>query len=285
LALRSSAGLGGWHQALACALPRCFLLVGAELSYATLFDDYRTLSPTASALSARAQVRLELHHRRGARLVVEVECPHTLCSDPEAFGRQLHEQLAAHLALPADREAEALEDAPKLKEHVVGFRLWRFKRRSRHALEALFADGKRWDRGNWIRAQGCLDHGGAPGPDCHCGFNAFHEPAAAHRQYAAQARDKDVVLGAIQAKGRLEVHADGFRCEWARPIAVVRAKIPPLGNASGVQTVESPEELVQVALDYGSPIPSELRPPPVDRSMYGGPWGPGVEGHLSLRFA
>ena len=67
----------------------------------------------------------------------------------------------------------------------------------------------------------------APHPDCSCGIYALH-PARldARRDLLGKLSrcENSGVIGAIEAWGRIEVHASGFRAERARPIALYRCR-------------------------------------------------------------
>jgi hypothetical protein len=66
----------------------------------------------------------------------------------------------------------------------------------------------------------------APAPGCGCGLYAYH-PAAWPARRLARHRDRvwvsgrQLVVGVMEAWGQVELHADGFRAEWARPKAFV----------------------------------------------------------------
>ncbi len=78
------------------------------------------------------------------------------------------------------------------------------------------APGADWNAGEWVRA-GCRRPDArheAPHHACECGFHGLHTIAA--ERNASEHR----VWGAMLCKGRLEVHHEGLRAAWARPIAL-----------------------------------------------------------------
>jgi hypothetical protein len=73
------------------------------------------------------------------------------------------------------------------------------------------------------------------------------------------------VAGAVVAWGRLEVHANSFRAEYAKPVAVIRGPHERMCQdvarrySCALVPIEHVEE---VARRYGSPVPEALRPLP-----------------------
>jgi hypothetical protein len=65
----------------------------------------------------------------------------------------------------------------------------------------------------------CGEGHAAPAAGCQCGIHAWHpRPASARRVLASRFE----LPGIVEADGAVEVHADGFRAERARPYAFVR---------------------------------------------------------------
>lgn len=73
----------------------------------------------------------------------------------------------------------------------------------------------------------------APAPGCHCGIHAHHPFGAGVEVLAESLATPEsgfangigwTVYGVISAWGRVEVHADGFRAERARPVALLIAR-------------------------------------------------------------
>ena len=66
----------------------------------------------------------------------------------------------------------------------------------------------------------------APVHDCLCGLHAWHPDAHNARKVLAARRE---VAGVVECEGAIEVHAEGFRAQRARPYAIV---LPPMRNAA-----------------------------------------------------
>jgi hypothetical protein len=96
---------------------------------------------------------------------------------------------------------------------VIGFRAW-VARGSK--LTALGGE-EEWPVG--VCAARCREdaHHTPPVSGCGCGIYAVHDPAACI--------ERGTVVGAILAWGRLEVHHEGFRAEYARPVALARGGV------------------------------------------------------------
>ena len=153
---------------------------------------------------------------------------------------------------------------------VLGFRSWKL---SGHNLAALYVDQPeaRWGPGP-NRAR-CLpgplwpadrSHD-APGGFCSCGLYAMHElPPLMPLTWPERA----TVYGAVLAWGRIEVHAAGFRAEWAEPVVLAYSENQPykhvravqaIGGELGLEVVEL-GRLPETARRHGEPIPERLRP-------------------------
>lgn len=63
----------------------------------------------------------------------------------------------------------------------------------------------------------------SPAPDCSCGAYGFHPNPFRLRMLSRRhgPQRAGFVFGVVQAWGRMEVHLDGFRAQWARPRALV----------------------------------------------------------------
>ena len=145
----------------------------------------------------------------------------------------------------------AAEDEPLVVGAIHGVRAWTFEG------ERIFGwmQGPPWEPGGEGTRARCLSGGRhvPPGADCGCGLHGFHpwSPLAQRALGAAEERDGlQHVAGIIEAWGNLEIHADGFRAEQARPVAfflpagagpVDRARVYSLAGAYGARVVELPE--------------------------------------------
>jgi hypothetical protein len=101
--------------------------------------------------------------------------------------------------------------------------------------------------GEWLESTCELGHA-SPAPDCACGIHAWHPRRRWARRAMAARR---AVPGIVEASGVVEVHADGFRAQRARPYALMDtgwhpALVHRLAAVYGVPVVEagSPAALV-----------------------------------------
>jgi hypothetical protein len=103
---------------------------------------------------------------------------------------------------------------------VYGLRTWRPAVDERGECLTGAYDATAWpDGGAWLQASctASIAHT-APEPGCACGINGWHPDARSARRVLASRRD---IPGIVEATGAIEVHADGFRAERARPYALV----------------------------------------------------------------
>jgi hypothetical protein len=161
--------------------------------------------------------------------------------------------------------------APDLVTPVVGFRSWRI---ANGRLQSPYIPC-RWE-GRVMHAE-CYDANRvlllgkgwldaphrSPHPDCQCGIYAYHRPGL--RAYYGE---QWWCEGVVAAWGRIEVHADGLRAEYARVEAL---GVPDLGNARLNPAVEAigeqlavpvigAAELPAFAERLGGLVPPSLRP-------------------------
>ena len=100
---------------------------------------------------------------------------------------------------------------PVFKQPIIGFRKWNID--TQNGLLTSCTSHIPWQPGiNY--ASGCQGSHPSPGPNCHCGFNAWFTPA-----------DNSVsgysgVTGAIAAAGDVQLHPTGFRSSEAQVIAL-----------------------------------------------------------------
>jgi hypothetical protein len=157
-----------------------------------------------------------------------------------------------------------LAKAPDFAFAVVGYRAWQLDPGG--ILFPLALHGAPpWEAG--VNRADCFaqrPHDGEepPGSRCTCGFHALQDPAD-RRLTLGQP-----VVGAIAAWGELEVHATGFRAEYARVVALLYEPGSPaelggrLRRAArryGVRLV-AVGELVPEALRYALPLPERVLP-------------------------
>ena len=108
-----------------------------------------------------------------------------------------------------------------------------------HELLAYMRPGREWPSYCWHIS---------PNPDCDCGLYAWH------------------AVTAIAAHGILEVHAEGFRAELARPVLFAydegagnRDEVELLGLLHGIPTCDY-AQLAERSLEFGRVAPAWLLP-------------------------
>jgi hypothetical protein len=177
---------------------------------------------------------------------------------------------------------------PDLAATIVGYRAWKVFNRgvgmAEVGLRPLGGGSDHWRGAEEVRAYCGTKFHAAPDPSHHCGWNAWHDP----RRVAVEMR-RGRVVGAIACRGRVEVHHDGFRAEWARPIclaysddaqlrmeemdlpelgrvglrgspwSVSREYIEQLASRLGLPAVPF-GQLEAFAREHGSPVPAGMRP-------------------------
>jgi hypothetical protein len=148
-------------------------------------------------------------------------------------------------------------------EAVIGFREWIVE----DSVLLPPAAGVAWVP--CVNTARCYGHGAydsVPGSACDCGLYAMHAPPDELEDYLIGAGAK--VIGAIAAWGQLQVHADGFRAEHARVVALAYppqatpATIARLAPAAARYEVElvAFEDLPAVASQHGTGVaPSSRR--------------------------
>jgi hypothetical protein len=147
-------------------------------------------------------------------------------------------------------------DAPDLIEPIVGFRNWRV---IDGVLTSPYA-GSEWHEP--LMCGRCLVRGHpAPQPDCDCGVSAYHEP-----QLRFSTVDFRGVSGIVTLWGRVEVHEDRMRAEFARIEALAlygrwsarqRGAVTTIARQLGVDLVDVHEQAAAAAA-YGAALPPEL---------------------------
>jgi hypothetical protein len=183
---------------------------------------------------------------------------------------------------------------PDLAATIVGYRAWKVASRAigqEVGLRPLGGGADHWRGAEEVRARcGTMFHA-APDPSHHCGWNAWHDPLRVERELR-----RGRVVGAIACRGRVEVHRDGFRAEWARPIclayhddaqlrmeeldidgrrfeypavgcvglrgspwSIARPYIEQLASRLGLPAVPF-GQLEAFAREHGSPVPAGMRP-------------------------
>jgi hypothetical protein len=136
-------------------------------------------------------------------------------SDPR-IGRPITRAAAgAH----AEAGRTVVSDGPLVPGPIYGLRTWRVVTDDGRERLAAPQRGTPWPSGRgWMQAI-CGEGHAAPASGCQCGIHAWHPRRASARRVLASRFE---LPGIVEADGAVEVHADGFRAERARPYAFVR---------------------------------------------------------------
>lgn len=106
----------------------------------------------------------------------------------------------------------------------------------------------------------------APHPDCECGLYALHAPEFMSRWH----HDEPLMVhGAVLGWGRMEVHHEGFRAQYAQPVMLAFdgdrqpynhcERVKAMGEELGLPVVEWAEFEAE-ARKLAEPVPEDLRP-------------------------
>jgi hypothetical protein len=124
----------------------------------------------------------------------------------------------------------------------------------------------------------------APHPGCECGLYALHAPEFMSRWHQ---NEPLMVHGAVLGWGRMEVHHEGWRAQYAQPVMLAFdgdrqpynhcERVKAMGGELGLPVVEWPDFEAE-ARKLAAPVPDDLRPkaPPPDR--FGGHLGGSLVG-------
>jgi hypothetical protein len=106
---------------------------------------------------------------------------------------------------------------------VHGIRAWRVKLDESGRICLTGLNGTPWcPDGKSTAARCCVKRHRAPAGSCDCGLYAVHPwVASGWEQALLHARPEEgCVVGIAEAWGRLQLHDDGFRAQYARPLAL-----------------------------------------------------------------
>jgi hypothetical protein len=115
-----------------------------------------------------------------------------------------------------------MTDTPLVPAPLYGLRTWTVRRDHGEERLAGLQNEVAWPTGGaWLEAA-CAQHPEhrAPAQGCDCGIHALHPTRAAARRVLAP---RGAIPGIVEAEGAVELHADGFRAERARPYALMVA--------------------------------------------------------------
>lgn len=172
----------------------------------------------------------------------------------------------------------------RLTRKVIGYRMWRLVDGELRPSNENFSAWKvgenraKCEKDSFLASVGLLLNayttGGteetapanhdAPHAACDCGFYGWHSL----ERLAQHAPSDGVIHGAFAAWGKVEVHADGFRAEYAQPVVFGYSDLYTLrahraaeefAHTHGIRLV-SLEELPEFASVFGQPVPEDLRP-------------------------
>jgi hypothetical protein len=152
---------------------------------------------------------------------------------------------------------------------IFGFRWWRVQPGGH--LRSPWHGGHRWrveDNsarclvrrrviGNWHETR---DHHDAPDRSCRCGFYALWEmPNEQHGDMLWDIAPEtsggrhQLLLGVVEAWGKILLASGGFRAQRARPVAVATGSVPPTPDADAVRLrfpVRSYTSVAELARDW-----------------------------------
>lgn len=157
----------------------------------------------------------------------------------------------------------------ELRGEIVGRRMWDY---FGGGLLSVFADAE-WQPGVNEARCGCDDllpfmprrpavshRSPAPAPNCTCGLHAYYRLPCDHERIVP-------VAGLITAWGRVQLHSDGFRAQFARVAALV---LPPDGHVVSLRRVARRYSVPLITLEqysddafigeFGQVVPPHLRP-------------------------
>ncbi len=192
---------------------------------------------------------------------------------------------------PGNREDPYKAEPPCLAGTVIGVREWT----TNLSLSRLgpLTGGQSWSfDGTPTRAK-CVIHPiehQAPDPDCECGLYAHHPWTSAGKSLTNPDRyPVNGVTGFVVAWGHIEVHAQGFRAEYAKPAAFFLANGVDHGWAEDYfaeyelslrrLAAESGADLIDTRVEGAAQAwleqhPGQLRPETIDRLLPGVRVGP-----------
>ncbi|MCB0857348.1 MAG: hypothetical protein KDB57_04405 [Solirubrobacterales bacterium] len=109
---------------------------------------------------------------------------------------------------------------PYLAGTIIGVREWR----GSGNLGPMFiaAEEFEWKSDGGATEARCARGHDAPAPSCECGLYAYHPWSVPGRVLLERSgRSGASVRGLVAAWGKVEVHGDGFRAQYAKPVAFI----------------------------------------------------------------
>jgi len=156
------------------------------------------------------------------------------------------------------------EEAPLLPGEVLGYRVWRMGDGGLMSYVSVHPDARTvWAPGVVVAA--CRHGHEAPHSGCVCGLHASYAPPNPCRD--GFGKHNTAAYGAVAAWGTIDTTSTDFRAQYARIVCLSfwrmqtwhhTEQIRKLAQRYGVPCVEL-DELVDVAHEYASDIPPQLR--------------------------
>ena len=157
----------------------------------------------------------------------------------------------------------ASDQAPLIAGRIHGIRQWSVGWKAGDAELRGFG-GAKWAAGGTPTKARCRRERGrgraahrAPRPECSCGLYAVHPWEGPVSLYGGGGGGPlEQIHGVVEAWGRVELHATGFRAQYARPVALALVGVPrrsDAGTAAALLAARYQAELIEVA------DPGELR--------------------------
>jgi hypothetical protein len=154
-------------------------------------------------------------------------------------------------------ETEVEHEEPLIAGVIHGVRKWEVGHDRKGNPRLLGYADFAWQPWGRPTIAACLSHAGislyhqhdepAPASACSCGLYAHHpwarSPVEDYDLLAGVSPEDDWLVGVVEAWGQIEIHEDGFRAQFARPILLI-ASSPT--NSRG----ESSDLLDRVAAEY-----------------------------------
>lgn len=111
------------------------------------------------------------------------------------------------------------------------------------------------------------DQTSVPHPECTCGLYAYHSLSIGGydgRLLQPDSAGIGLVWGAVVGAGRVLVYQDGWRAQFARPVAILQGSgsqrhVRGLSDQLGILTVSS-SDIVHMAAEFGRPWTTAAMP-------------------------
>lgn len=132
----------------------------------------------------------------------------------------------------ARRECRPVGPTLLVPGKLHGFRSWELGLDGDGVIRLSGFGGSKWREGGETTRAECLERGEhwrahtstAPAGNCSCGLYAFHpwlaDPGRPLRSWRGLRQPLSVV-GLIEAWGQVQLHGNGFRAQYARPVALL----------------------------------------------------------------